>query len=115
MKKTILLSIIAVLFLAACKKEETVFNYFSATIRIKAEKITALNLEGADSIFIEVNGHEKFSFETFNDNCLNKSFGYNKQTKAKEYRQPFKIYTERELIKSGVLIFKTGGNDLIIK
>lgn len=100
---------------SSCSKEEKQFRNLKATIRIKAEKITELNIAGSDSIFIFVEGEKTFSFATYQDNCLNKSFGYNRGSFEKEILKSFEIKTEREAVQSGTLKMTELGTDQIIQ
>jgi hypothetical protein len=101
---------IASLLLVSCQKTELKkVTQLRSKVQFTASFVNGLHKEGCDSISINVSGNDSFSFQTYDNPCLNTSFGFTTWHEDTVTQLPYVVVSDRDTVKSGLLTFTKSG------
>lgn len=103
MKKLLLIIAVGLL---SCQKQETKLFFVRSKVDFRATYVNDLCAKEYNSITIEVQGLQTYTFNTDNNPCMNRAFGFSMYSKDSVAYVPYIIRTERDTLESGLLQFK---------
>ncbi len=113
MKKMFILLALSVV--GCAKQESKPSMYVNSTVRFRAPFINKLHSEGVESVTLEVVGIESRTFITHDNPCGNIGFQFRTLSTDTSCLVPFILRTERDTLKSDMLLFTLNGSELVFK
>jgi len=103
MKKLLLVITVGLL---SCQKEESKVYFVRSKVDFRASYVNDLCAKEYNSVTIEVQGLQTYTFNTDNNPCMNRAYGFSMYSKDSIAYVPYIIRTERDTLESGLLQFK---------
>jgi hypothetical protein len=103
------LFIVSLLLLSCQKSDIKKVMQLSSRVQFTASFVNELHKGGCDTISIIVSGNDSFSFQTYNNPCLNTSFGFTTWHEDTLTKLPYVIVSDRDTVENGLLTFTKSG------
>jgi hypothetical protein len=103
MKKLLLVIAVGLL---SCQKEQSKLNFVRSKVDFRASYVNDLCAKEYNSVTIEVQGLQTYTFNTDDNPCMNRAYGFSMYSNDSVAHVPYIIRTERDTLESGLLVFK---------